>query len=253
MNDPLPEIQRRLVYALLQPAITICRRLHVPLDVVEQLCRLAYYEQLRGPGGATQAEAAEILGRSIRTVVNVERLARTDFLAPENEVRDARRIEEALALGSLTAGEMSEATQLLLHDVERMLVALAGSGRALAATGDDGVVRYSLVTRHQSLVQSDLLPRIDGLRHQLEVLTAAVVRRFFGASDQRPTMARTLAFLGRPEDVQAFGDELIRTLRRGAVDVEEHSLQAGEHDRYAVTFALTPIDPEPSESSRRTR
>ena len=240
----VPELQRRLVFALLRPAVRVCRRFRIPLDVIEQLARLAYYEELRA-GGATQVEVAEILGKSIRTVVNVERLARSGFMAPEDEVRLARHLEEVLAEGPQSTVALAARLDHTEAEVERAVLGLVGAGRARATeTG------FVLAERFQSLVQDDIHARLVGLEHQLEVMTASVVRRFFGASDGRPTAARTLSFVGTAADVQGLADELIRTLRLKAVDVEERALEVGGYDRYGVTFAVAPADPERTPKDR---
>ena len=238
---PIPELQRRVIYALLQPVVALCRRFHVPLDVIEGLTRLAYYEELRRRGNATQSQVAEVFGTSLRTVVGVERRFRTDFLTPEYEMELARRLEEALGAGPRGSDELAAELAAAGAGVARSLASLAGTGRVIAS-GSNGDEHFALSGRFQSLVRDDLLGRIDGLRHQLEVLTAAVTARFLGDGDERPSVARTLAFLGRPEDVQTMIDELVRALRLRAIDVEERALEGGPRERYGVTMAIAPID-----------
>lgn len=246
MSEPttLAELQRRLVYTLLQPAVAMCRRFSMSLDVLEQLARLAYFEELRGDGGLTQAEVARIFGRSRRTVVGVERQFQSDFLAPARDVGIDRQLEEALAMGPLTAAEVAERVReaLELDEVEERLETLARAGRA-RVTSDGGVRRYLLQHRFQSLVRDDMLARIDGLRHQLGVLAAAVRARFVRKNgDHRPSAARTVSFLGTAADVEAMASELIRAARLRAIDVEENALTEGGYERYAVTLAVAPLE-----------
>lgn len=245
MNATVPELQRRLLYALLQPAIGFCRRFRIPIDVLEQLSRLAYYDALRSRG-AKQAEVAEVFGKSLRTVVTVERLYRTDFLAPEEEVRTARRLEEALAEGPASTADLAARLELDPAETDRLVQGLVEAGRALPVPSD-GPERFVLAERFLSLVKDDLLARLGGLHHQLEVILATVQRRFFAAVDGRPSAARTLSFVGTPAEVQALGEELIRVLRARAVEVEERSLEQPGHERYAVTFALAPMPPSSSD------
>lgn len=253
MVATVPELQRRLLYALLQPAMALARRFDVPLDVVEQLARLAYFDALRS-AGATHAEVANVFGKSLRTVVNLEREYRSDFLAPEAELRLHRQLEAALDRGAQTVGELAVACDADEVETRRALEALVRAGRAELQTDESGV-RFRRRERFLSLVRSDVVARVDGLRHQLEVVGATVHRRFFDAGDPRPSMARTLAFLGRASDVQAMADELIARLRASAVDVEERALAEGGHDAYAVTIALgpsKPLTPTDDPTPRRT-
>ena len=236
----IPELQRRLIFSLLWPAVAVCRRFQVPLDVLERLCRLAYYEELRRGGKLTQVEVARIFGTSLRTVVAVERKYRGGFLAPEYEVELYRRVEEALTVRSTTAEDMAVQLEADEDAVRRTLDGLVGAGRAEATPAGD-TVEFSFLERHPSLVRADLLSRIDGLKHQLEVLVSAVSRRFFDEGDtgkRRPSVARTVSFLGISDDVEALADELVRMLRLRAIDVEERALRKGGHERYGLTMAL---------------
>jgi len=244
---PIPELQRRLIYALLQPVAALCRRFRVPLDVVEGLCRLAYYEELRRGQQATQSQIASIFGRSLRTVVGVERRFRSDFLSPQYEVELSRKLEERLAVGEATVAELATELDAPEDEISRLLTGLVATGRAVNE-GD----RFALSERFQSLVTDDLRARIDGLKHQLDVMTAAVRARFLTREDTRPSVARTLSFVGTPDDVETMIDNLVRTLRLQAIDVEENALKGGNFDRYAVTMALAPVQ-DPSADTQEKR
>jgi hypothetical protein len=231
-----------LVYTLLQPAIAICRRFAMPLDVIEQLCRLAYYDALRQEG-MTQAEVARAFGKSLRTVVAVGRVFQSDFLAPVEEIRLNRRLEEELATGPLTAAEV--AVRLEQDDeeqVQRLLDSLVGAGRA-ERVGNSEPAAYTLQERLQSLVRDDVNARLDGLRHQLEVVRRAVKARFLPNGDgPSPSVARTLSFVGTEEDVAKMAEQLVRTMRLHAIDVEEAALEKGGYQRFGVTLAVAPLD-----------
>jgi predicted transcriptional regulator len=238
---PVSELKRRLVYAMLQPAMALCRRFRFPLDVVDQLSRLAYYEEVRR-GGATQNDVSELFGTSLRTVVAIEKQLRSDFLSPAYEVERIRRLEGALAEGERTIDELADQVNETTADVTRSMEGLVGAGRARRITGDEET-RYVLSERYQSLVRDDLVSRIDGLKHQLEVLLSAVKSRFLGDDDgQAASMARTLSFVGSTEDVEAMADEVIRGLRVRAIDVEEAALQKDEYNRYAFSLTLAPME-----------
>ena len=228
------ELERRVLFALVGPAAAWCRKMRVPLNELEQLSKLAYYEELRHRGNATQAEVADVFGKSLRTIVEVERQYRSTFLAPEYEESLSRRVEEALTDAPQTATALALAVDADPNDVERVVGALNVIGR-VDGDPESGYVRS---TELRSLVRDDLLARIDGLKHQLEVLMATVNNRFAHDKKQMPSMARTLAFLGTRESIEEMGRAIARELRLRAIEVEEHALQEGGYERYGLTFAL---------------
>lgn len=244
-DTTVPELERQLLYALLRPAAALCRRFRVPLDSLEQLCRLAYYEALREGEGATQAEVAEAFGKSLRTVVSVEKQFRSDFLAPADAVKLSRRCEEVIATGPRSAAEVAAHIGADEAETRRALEALAAASRARVTTdGDGSEPRYELKERLLSLVRDDLRQRLDGLRHQLETISAAVSARFFDAAE-RPVLARTLSFVGAHDEVRALTERLVRHLRMEAIDVEEKALTGADYERFALTIAIAPTDRSP--------
>lgn len=236
VQTTVPELQRRLIFVLLWPAVSICRRFRVPLDVLEGLTRLAYYEELRRNRGATQAEVADIFGTSLRTVVGIQKRYTSDFLNPEYETELARRVEEALTVGEHTVDSLAGSLDESALNVDAALQDMVAAGRARV----EGEGRYSVSEAHRSLVEADLLSRVDGLKHQLEVLVAAVMDRFFNATDAKPSVARTLSFRGTEAGVQSLIDGLIRELRLRAIDTEEDALRSGGHQQYGLAqYGLT--------------
>ena len=83
LSGATPELQRRLVFSLLRPVARLSALFDLPLKSLEELARLAYLEQLRRGGAASQAEIAEAMQMSVRTVASLEKRYRGDFLAPE--------------------------------------------------------------------------------------------------------------------------------------------------------------------------
>ena len=245
--DRLPSLQRRLVYSLLRPAVRLCRLFRLPLKALEELARLAYFEELRGRGEATQAEVAELLGTSLRTVTNLASRYRGDFLSPEHEVEAARRIEAALTEGPAKAAELAAKVRLTEADVSRLLAGMDGAGRVRRQDDGQPDARWEIDWRYVSLVEDDVQARIDGLNHQLDVVLATIRTRFLagptaqGVDAPPAAMARTLSFVCTSEGMQTLADDLVRHLRRRCGDAEEDALRAGARDPYAVTLALAPM------------
>lgn len=236
MQDRAPspvELQRRLVYAVLRPAVRLARRFHLPLKTLQELCRLAYYEELRHSGGLPQARIAHIFAKSLRTVGSLERQLKGDFLAPQRTVEHSRQLEEALT-EPMHAEALAERLGEPIEDVQRVLDGLIGAGRLIQH--DDG--RYSVDHDYRSLVSDALAARLDGLGHQLDVITSTVIERFLGG--RRPAMGRTLSFVATDETIEAFAELLVRTVRAQVGDAEEAALKAGGHSLYNITLALAP-------------
>ncbi len=240
LPTPWTELQRRLVYALLKPAMRLCRAFRLPLGSVEELCRMAYFEEIRLQGNASQAQTALLMGKSLRTVGNLEKQYRTDFLAPETELEHARQVEGAFDDEPLPLETVCDAVPHIDPDeVERILDGLVNVGR-VHLHGANGGRQYVLDPSFVSLVRDDVDTQIDGLRHQLDVIVAAVRARFFDR--QRPALARTLTFVADPEEMEALGDAFVLDLRRRCIEAEEAALKRKGHGRYAVTFVLTPMN-----------
>lgn len=200
---------------------------------------MAYFEEIRLQGSASQAQTAMLMGKSLRTVGNLERQFRTDFLAPETELEHARQVEDVFDDVPMALAEVQRRLPHLdPEDVERVLDGLASVGR-VHLRGANGERRYALNPSFVSLVRDDVDTQIDGLRHQLDVIVAAVRTRFFGGD--RHAMARTLSFVADPDDMEVLGDEFVLDLRRRCIEAEEAALKKKSHGRYAVTFVLTPM------------
>lgn len=235
-----PELQRRLVFSLLRPVVRLCRRFRLPLKTLEDLCRLAYFEEARRRGDVSQAEVARAFGKSLRTIGTLEKQYRGNFLAPEHEIESTRAVEQAFAHGPRTVDEVVGSLDDLSSDeVRRTIVGLAAAGRIVTVEGVP--LSYRLDHRFVSLVRGDLNARVDGLNHQLDVIGQAVSARFL--SPQRESVARSLSFVATPKGVEALGDELVRELRGRVIETEEAALKSGQpFQRFGVTMALAPME-----------
>ncbi len=236
----LAELKRRLTYTLIKPAMRLSRLFRLPLGTVEELCRMAYFEEVRIRGKASQAETAQLMGKSLRTVGSLERRYRGGFLAPETELELTRDLEDALANEPLALEELHRrVAQIDVAEVKRLVDGLVNVKRVEVRRGQDGVRRYALNPSYVSLVRDDVDAQLDGLGHQLKVIVAAVRSRFF--ERRHPAVARTLNFVADPEQMEALGDDFIMELRRRCIDAEEAALKKKIRGRYAVTFVLTPL------------
>ena len=218
---------------MLRPAVRLCRRFRIPLKPFLQLCRLAYFEELRDDE-RTHVEVARIFDMSLRTVGSLEAEYKAgEFLAPEDEITLSRHVETALGDGSFTTAEIAAALDQDEERIQLVLEGLAGAGRVFT---DDG--RWRMNHAYVSLVKTDLRSRLDGLRHQLEVVAATVHTRFL--SDRRPAMARTFSIEGRADVMERLAQELVKEVRGQCGDAEDASLTGGSTEGFAITIALGP-------------
>ncbi len=245
MESPLPvveapEFQRRLVFSLLRPVVRLCRWFRLPLKTLEDLCRLAYFEELRRRNDVPQAEIARAFGKSLRTVGTLEKQYRANFFALEQEVEFSRAVEQAFAHGPRTVDEVAAALEPgAPEDVLRVVTGLVSAGRLRPMKTVPA--SFELDHRFVSLVRTDLAARIDGLNHQLDVIAHAVSARFL--APQRHSVARSLSFVATPADAKVLGDALVRELRARVIDTEEAALEGGDaFQRYGVTLALAPME-----------
>jgi len=201
---------------------------------------MAYFEEVRFGGHNSQAETAALMDRSLRTVGNLERQYRSDFLAPEAELSLEREVEEAFSETPLTIEALSEELPHLDRaDLERLVVSLMNMGRLLEETEAEEA-RYALNRDFVSLMRDALDAQLDGLNHQMGVIAQAVLSRF--VAPDRAAMARTLSFVALPEDMEELGDAMILHLRNKCIEAEEKALKVRAFKRFAVTFAMAPMD-----------
>jgi len=244
-TDPTPswaELQRRLIFTLLRPAMRLCHLFRLPLSTVEELSRMAYFEEVRFHSGHSQTETAALMNRSLRTIGNLEKQYRSDFLAPEAELELVRRVEELFSADPLTLADAhAHLAGVDPADVERIVFALVALDR-LEVQPDSVPQRFALNRDFVSLLGDDLDGQMDGLRHQLDVILNAIRGRF--VRGERGALARTLSFVASTEDMEELGADLIRHLRTRCIDVEERALRARRYNRFAVTFAMAPMDPD---------
>lgn len=234
-STPIPELQRRLVFSLLRGAVRLAARFRMPLKTFEELCRLAYYEELRRRSDAPHTRIAQIFRRSLRTVGALEKQYRGDFLAPEVEVERARRIEAEFADGPRTVAAVAKRLSQPVEEVQTIADALLAAGRLQSAANG----RLALNHDYVSLVRQDLKNRVDGLNHQLDVVANAVGARFLDG--EHTAIARTFALAALPDRAEDLGDSIVRAVRDRCADAEETALKQGGHAAYAVTLAFTPV------------
>src|SRR5688572_32846204 len=98
----LRAMQLRLVYSLLKPAVRAAARFGVPIRILDDLLRLAYFEHLER-AGLSLKEIADRFGQSVRHMYSLQQQTRGDFLAAERDPGLGRAIEALGGPASPTA------------------------------------------------------------------------------------------------------------------------------------------------------
>ena len=241
------ELESRVLYSLLLPAVRLARRCHVSLDRVTEMVTLAYVGDLRSTG-LTLKESATALGKSIRTVTGITRRLREDFFAPEREHGLPRRVEYLLFSQPLTADELLKALNqgpVVGHQVvssealHGALQILVDEGRARQEARAGGEAVYEVTQRYANLVRAGLSRRVDALNHLGEALADTVMSRFF--DENEVAFARTLTFSAPVAGVMALRKKVYDTVRLAASDLEDEAAETGSSgEKYSLVFAITP-------------
>jgi len=218
-HDP-SELEQRVAYAMLLPAVRLGRALGVKLGALEDWIQMAYYQELRA-AGLKMHEVSEALAVSMRTVALLSRRLKRNFLAPDVEVGLPRRIEFLLWGEPLSEARIAQA--IPDHAPEEIAAALAElvAHKRIALRKRSRSEVYERVHQESRLMSPDWRARIDALNNLLGNVTHAVYARFF--RDDERAFARTLSFRIRRADLprlRALYEEVIypslRELERDA-------------------------------------
>lgn len=233
------ELPARLVFSLLQAAVRLAARVHMPLDRITDLLRTAYFLEHRRKHPRDLQVIADKLGVSLRTAGSLNKQLKEPFFAPETEVEPIRIITGALLGAPSSIEGLAAITQLDIVEVRRAIKHLQELG--WVDVDEHEVARLAGTLR--SFVTEDLQRRVDGVNHQLAIIADSVWARFARGEDDTAG-ARSWSFAARPEDVEAAMERTFKALRAEAVEMEEAALEQGGGARYGITVAFAPREEE---------
>lgn len=236
---PYPEYVLRVLYASFYPAVKMAVEHNYPLDTVKDMMTLALWQEAKRKHSTINLISL-IFGKSTRTVKALSARFNKGGFFNQTETNLMRRVEDLLRQEPMTLDELAER---LPHsnefDSSRLAVdALLRENRIEALPCRTGVrPKYSIIARHHDLYSDQgWETRVDALYEHLEVVTETIRRRFLSDSPD-DAAARTFSFRARPEDMNAFRDELfdfirertneIESLAEGVDDAEVYALYAG--------------------------
>src|SRR5688500_13784423 len=167
------EMQLRLVFSLLKPAVRAAARFGVPIRSLGELVRLAYFEHLSRQG-MPLPDIARRFGQTPRHMRSLAQRLKGDFFRAERDVGLAREVEALVAARAPTEDELVAALPTWDADEVRAAVAeLCGEGRVEADTGG----RLQMARRYVVLKSDEFHHRIDSLNHLLDGTYRAVLHR----------------------------------------------------------------------------
>ncbi|PIE16244.1 MAG: hypothetical protein CSA66_07635 [Proteobacteria bacterium] len=217
-TEPMPpdELGRRLVYAMLLPAVRMALALGMPSKDLVRWAELAVYHEARRRN-LKNHEIAEQLDVSVRKVAELSRRLKENFLSPDREHGLPRRIEFMLWAEPASAARIKQTfTDAAEAEIDEALATLEAQGR-IRRTHKGRTVRYERVGAKAVLVQDQMLARIDGLNNLLGNVADVVHARFVAESPPE-SFARTISLRVRKDELRhlrsLYDDVLWEVLQR---------------------------------------
>ncbi len=230
------EMQLRLVYSLLKPAVRAAARFGIPIRALGELVRLAYFEHL-SRSGMSVADIARRFGQTPRHMRSLAQRLKEDFFRAERDVGLAREVEALVAERSPGEDELVAALPAWEADEVRAAIAeLVGEERIERDAGG----RLHMARQYVVLRSDEFHHRIDSLNHLLDGTYRAVLHRLV-FDDRETAMMKTLSFSALPEELMAFLKRLEGELRREVAALDESATFRGQAEqRFTMALTLAP-------------
>lgn len=234
------EYKQRVVYSLFRAAARVALRLNMPLDQLESLIQMAYFQEAREREGLQLDAIAGLFGKSLRTVSSLHNRFRGDFFAPERELAFRRAIAALV-------------NHAALDDVRLRAAFPEVSEVEMAAALDDLVRERKIVRegaswrRHpdaHEFTGPDAMAKVDGLNRQMDVVAATVWHRLVSGSE-RPALARTLVFHASDADLASMLEAVQQLVRDRAIAADRAFEASGVGAEVGLTFAAAPLGEDP--------
>ncbi len=238
------EMQLRLVFSLIKPAVRAAARFGIPIRSIGELMRLAYFEHL-SRSGMSLAEIAKRFGQTPRHMRSLAQRLSKDFFRAERDVGLAREVEALVAERGPSEAELLAALPTWQASEVRAAVAeLSAEGRI--ERDADG--RLHTARQYVVLRSDEFHHRIDSLNHLMDGTYRAVLHRLV-FDDRTTAMMKTVSFSALPEELVAFLRRLEGELRRELAALDESATFQGKTDkRFTMAFTLAPAGEERGES-----
>lgn len=238
MQDGAPvDLPSRIVLALLRGAVRASARFGLPLGQTQQLVRLAYYEVVRAEHPRDRKAVADRLGVSLRTAAELAHQLKALTSEPEDALRHARAVREAIDAQPRSTAALRGALDLDGPALDAALQTLVANGWIEDRAGV-WVIRGAV----QSFLGGSLPQKLDGLERQQQVIADAAHAAFFDTPDGAAT-ARTWVFHADPAEFAAFREQSLRDLRGRMVELDEAAPGSSAAEQVGVTVVFSRMKP----------
>lgn len=234
------EMQLRLVYSLLKPAVRGAARFGIPIRALGELLRLAYFEHL-SRSGMSVGDIAKRFGQTPRHMRSLAQRLKEDFFRAERDVGLAREVEALIAERSRRAEEVIASLPTWEADEVRAAIAELIEEQRIErdAEGHLHTAREYVVLR-----SDEFHHRIDSLNHLLDGTYRAVLHRLV-FDDHATAMMKTISFSAVPAELVRFLQRLEGELRRELAALDESATFQGQaEDRFTMALTLAPVGEE---------
>ncbi len=231
------EMQLRLVYSLLKPAVRAAARFGVPIRSLGELVRLAYFEHLSREG-MSMTDIARRFGQTPRHMRSLAQRLKGDFFRAERDVGLAREVEALVAAREPDRAQLVRALPTWdAAEVHAAVDELIGEGRVEAVKAGG---RLRMAQRYVVLKSDEFHHRIDSLNHLLDGTYRAVLHRLV-FDNKRTALTKTISFSALEEQLIAFVQRLEGELRRELATLDEAATFQGAADRrFTLGITLAP-------------
>ena len=230
------EMQLRLVYSLIKPAVRAAARFGIPIRSLGELCRLAYFEHL-SRGGMSVADIARRFGQTPRHMRSLAQRLKEDFFRAERDVGLAREVEALIAERAPDEEELVAALATWEPAEVRAAIAELMSEERIERHADG---RLHMAKRYVVLRSDEFHHRIDSLNHLLDGTYRAVLHRLV-FDDRDTAMMKTISFSALPSELMGFLRRLEGELRRELAALDEGAaFQGRAESRFTMAITLAP-------------
>lgn len=235
-SEMLREMQLRLVYSFLKPAVRAAARFSLPIRTLVELLRLAYYEQL-SRSGMSPAAIARVFDQTPRHMRSLGQRLEGDFFTAERSVGLVREVEELVASATPREDEVvSRLSTWPAEDVRAAVRLLLDDGRVEHRS--DG--RLATAKRYHLMSTEQFHHRIDSLNHLLDGTWRAVLHRLI-FDDRQTSLMKTITFSAIPAELEAFVKKLEAQLRVEIAALDENATFQGKAEStYTMALTLAP-------------
>jgi hypothetical protein len=234
------EMQLRLVYSLIKPAVRAAARFGIPIRTIGELMRLAYFEHL-SRSGMSVADIAKRFGQTPRHMRSLAQRLKEDFFRAERDVGLAREVEALVAERGPSEDELVAALPAREPAEVRAAVAELCDEQRIERAADG---RLHMAKQYVVLRSDEFHHRIDSLNHLMDGTWRAVLHRLV-YDDRETAMMKTISFSALPEQLVEFLHRLEGELRREVAALDESATFQGKAEsRYTMAITLAPAGEE---------